>query len=63
MFVGKALHFWALCVKVWLGDSRQDGCVHGSPLSPISQLIARDSLIIRQVIAEQPSANVFLPRK
>lgn len=50
--------------SVWksgLVDSWQDGCIHGS--HPISQLIVRDSLIIRQVIAEQPSANVFLPRK
>lgn len=57
---GKVLYFWALCVNVWLGASCHNGCPW---LSPVSQLIVRDSLIIRQVIAEQPSANVFLPRK
>lgn len=60
---GKALYFKAPYVNVWLGASCQDGCVLRSPLSSVSQLIVRDSLVIRQVIAEQPSANVFLPRK
>lgn len=60
---GKALYFWPSVQSVLLVASYQDGCVHRSPVSPVSQLIVRDSLVIQQVIAEQPSANVFLPRK
>lgn len=46
---------WAPVVK--MAVSTEARC----PL--VFQLIVRDSLVIQQVIAEQPSANVFLPRK
>lgn len=50
-------------MNVWLGASCQDGLVHHSLVSPVSQLIVRDSLVIQKVMAEQTSANGFLLRK
>lgn len=50
-------------MNVWLGASCQDGLVHHSLVSPVSQLIVRDSLVIQKVMAQQTSANGFLLRK
>ncbi|CAB1413539.1 unnamed protein product [Pleuronectes platessa] len=35
---------------VWLGASYRDDSVHRNPLSPVSRLIVRDSLVIRQTL-------------